>query len=129
MNKYAAMAESHWRTWLPGRYSTIEDPSSFFSALGIQVSDQIATLELELLGPELPGEDFLTRVGRRNMARLQAEELTLRELVLLPAQTLDEDETDELPDEWAIPSAQETVASVQATEPTGPAPLAGGGRR
>ncbi len=127
MNKYGAMAQSHWRTWLPSRYAMIADPSSVFSELGIQVSDQIATLELDLLGPEVAGEDFLTRVGRRNMARLQAEELTLRELVLLPAETQDEDEADEIPAEWAIPSALETVAAVQATET--PARRSGGARR
>ena len=131
MNKYGALAQSHWRTWLPSRYAMIANPSSFFSELGIQVSDQIATLELDLLGPEVAGEDFLTRVGRRNMARLQAEELTLRELVLLPAETQDEDEveTDEIPAEWAIPSALETVAAVQATEPPEPTPRSGGARR
>jgi hypothetical protein len=129
MNKYGAMAESHWRTWLPRRYATIEDPSSFFSELGVQVSDQIATLELDLLGPEVPGEDFLARVGRRNMARLQAEELTLRDLVLLPAETSAEDESDEIPPEWAIPSALETVETVRAAEPPDPTPLPGGGRR
>ena len=52
------------------------------------------------------------------MARMQAEEMVLRELVLLPAETsADEDESDELPAAWAIPSAQETVAAVAAQEP------------
>lgn len=129
MNKYGAMAQSHWKMWLPDRYATIEDPSNFFSELGIQVSDQIAALELDLRGPEVAGEDFLTRVGRRNMARLQAEELTLRELVLLPPEMQDEDEADEIPAEWAIPSALETVTAVQATETLTPPPRSGGARR
>jgi hypothetical protein len=117
MNKYGAMAQSHWMTWLPSRYAQIEDPSSFFSALGIQVSEQIAALELELAAPDRPGEEFLVRVGHRNMARLQAEEMVLRELVLLPAETSpDEDDSDELPAAWAIPSALETVAAVAAQE-------------
>ena len=118
INKYGAMAQSHWRMWLPNRYAQIEDPSSFFSALGTQVSDQIAALELDLAGPDRPDEDFLTRVGRRNMARLQAEEMVLRELVLLPAEdsTTDEGDADELPAAWAIPSALETVAAVAARE-------------
>lgn len=117
MNKYGAMAQSHWKTWLPNRYAQIEDPSSFFSALGIEVSDQLATLELELAGPDRPGEEFLARVGQRNMARMRAEEMVLRELVLLPAEnSTDEDESDELPEAWAIPSALETVAAVAAQE-------------
>jgi len=122
MNKYGAMAQSHWRTWLPNRYAQVEDPSSFFSTLGTQVSEQIAALELDLADPDRPGEEFLARVGQRNMARMQAEEMVLRELVLLPAETstdetsADEDESDELPAAWAIPSALETVAAVAAQE-------------
>jgi len=120
VNKYGAMAQNHWKAWLPSRYAAIPDPASFFSQLGTEVSDRVAALELELLEPERPGEEFLTRVGRRNMARLQAEELVLREMVLLPPEegTPPED-SDELPPEWAIPTAQETVAQVAAeTEPT-----------
>ena len=122
MNKYGAMAQSHWRTWLPNRYAQIEDPSSFFSTLGTQVSDRIAVLELDLAGPDRPSEEFLARVGQRNMARMQAEEMVLRELVLLPGETStdqdesDQDDSDELPAAWAIPSALETVAAVAAQE-------------
>lgn len=115
MNKYGAMAQEHWKTWLPGRYATIQDPDSFFSELGIEVSDRIAALEIDLLGPDNPNEDFFTRVGRRNMARLQAEELTLPELALLPPES-EQDESDELPPEWRIPTAQETAAAVIAEE-------------
>lgn len=117
MNRYGAMAQSHWMRWLPSRYAQIQDTDSFFSALGSQVSDQIATLELDLAEPDRPDVEFLVRVGQRNMARLQAEEIVLRELVLLPAETSpDEDDSDELPAEWAIPSASETVAAVAAQE-------------
>jgi hypothetical protein len=117
MNKYGAMAQLHWRTWLPTRYATIPDPDSFFSELGIEVSDRIAALEIDLLGPDDPNEEFFTRVGRRNMARLQAEEMTLPELVLLTPETdaVDE-ESDELPPEWWIPTAEQTAAAVIAEE-------------
>ena len=120
MNKYGAMAQSHWKTWLPSRYAAIPDPVSFFSQLGIEVSDRIAGLELELLGPDQSSEEFLTRVGRRNMARLQAEELVLREMVLLPPEegSSTEEGSDELPPEWSIPTAQDTVAQVAAETET-----------
>jgi len=65
MNKYGAMAQEHWRRWLPTRYATIQDPDSYFSELGIEVSDRIAALEIDLLGPDDPNEEFFTRVGRR----------------------------------------------------------------
>jgi hypothetical protein len=120
VNTYGAMAQSHWKTWLPSRYAAIPNPDNFFSELGTEVSDRIAGLELELLEPEQPGEEFLTRVGRRNMARLQAEELVLREMVLLPPEkgTSTEVDSDDLPPEWAIPTAQETVAQIAAETET-----------
>lgn len=118
MNRYGAMAERHWKRRLLNRYANIEDPGSFFSALGIQASDQIATLELDLAGPDRPCEDFLTRVGLRNTARLQAEEMVLRELILLPLENSasEDDDSDLLPVEWAIPTAQDIVATVAAAE-------------
>jgi hypothetical protein len=117
MNRYGAMAQRHWRTWLPGRYAAIKDPESFFAQLGQQVSDRIAALDVDLRGQEQPGAEFLTRVGANNMARLQAEEIVLHEMVLLPAETSDEDEdSDEMPPQWRIPTAQETATAVIASE-------------
>jgi hypothetical protein len=84
MNHYGATAQRHWERWLPERYATIQDPGSFFSTLGEEVDRQIADLALDLAGQDPPGEDYLVKVGRLNMARLQAEEIVLREQVLLP---------------------------------------------
>lgn len=83
MNQYGAMAERHWRRWLPERYRAIQDPDSFFLALGEETASQIADLAADLAGEDLPGECYLEKVGRLNMARLQAEELVLAERVLL----------------------------------------------
>jgi hypothetical protein len=111
------MAQRHWRTWLPGRHAAIEDPEIFFAELGQQVSDRIAALELDLREPEQSEAQFLTRVGANNMARLRAEEIVLQEMVLLPAETSAEDEdSDEMPPQWRIPTAQETAAAVTASE-------------
>ncbi len=84
MNQYAAMAERHWRRWLPSRVAAMEDPASFFSDLGEEVADQIEDLTMELAGDDPPGESYMDKVGRLNIARLRAEELVLRETVLLP---------------------------------------------
>jgi hypothetical protein len=84
MNQYGAMARAHWARWLPGRYATISDPDSFFSSLGQEAATRISDLALQLAGQDQPGEEYLAKVGRLNMARLQAEELVLPELVLLP---------------------------------------------
>ena len=74
-------------------------------------------VDVDLRGQEQPGAEFLTRVGANNMARLQAEEIVLQEMVLLPAETSDEDEdSDEMPPQWRIPTAQETATAVIASE-------------
>jgi hypothetical protein len=84
VNKYGAMAERHWRRWLPSRVAAMEDPTSFFSELGEEVSDQVEDLTMDLAGDDPPGETYLDKVGRLNMARLRAEEMVLPETVLLP---------------------------------------------
>ena len=84
MNQYGTTAQRHWARWLPERYAAIQDPVSFFSTLGEDVARQIADLTPELAGDDPPGEDYLVKVGRLNMARLQAEEIILPEQILLP---------------------------------------------
>jgi hypothetical protein len=106
MNHYGAMAQRHWERWLPERYATIQDPDSFFSMLGEEVARQIADLALDLAGDDPPGEDYSVKVGRLNMARLQAEEIVLREQVLLsPERDADPDSGDQ---------TEETPAGQQA---------------
>jgi hypothetical protein len=84
MNQYAAMAERHWRRWLPSRVARMADPASFFSTMGEEVTSRIEDLTAELAGDDPPGETFMEKVGRLNMARLRAEEVVLPEMVLLP---------------------------------------------
>ena len=100
-------SRSHWE---------IDELERFVEELGQEMSDRIASLELDLLPVEYETEaDFMTRVGHRNMARLCAEEIVPTET--LPAPDVDDDDDDdELPYEWQIPSAQETAAAVIADE-------------
>jgi len=86
MNRYGRMAEAYWRRWLPSRYREISDPSSFFTTLGQEVEEQVETVSLQMAGDDPPGEGYLEKVGRLNMARKQAEETVLAEWVLLPAE-------------------------------------------
>ena len=83
MNRYGAMARSHWARWLPQRYATIKDPDSFFSALGQETARQIDELTTELAGDDQPGEGYLAKAGRLTAARSQAEEIILPQQVLL----------------------------------------------
>ncbi|GAY07937.1 hypothetical protein [Pseudonocardia sp. N23] len=102
MNRYAQQAMSHWRRWLPQRYVSIPQPERFFTELGEQVESQIIELTQTLAGDDPPGEGYMSKLGRLNMARLQAEEIVLGELVLLPAEPgVEEGPQATLPREWA----------------------------
>jgi hypothetical protein len=82
MNRYGAMARSHWARWLPKRYAAIEDPDSFFSAIGQEAARQIDELAAELAGDDQPGEGYLVKAGRLTAARSQAEEIILPQQIL-----------------------------------------------
>jgi len=112
MNHQASMALEHWRTWLPTRFAQIPDPQTFFAELGEETADQIAQLSEGLAEIDPPGEGYLDKRGRLNAAEMQAEEMVLRDLVLLPAEPgtdpdLDEDDltqtepTSEMVSPWA----------------------------
>jgi hypothetical protein len=101
MNKYAHMAIRHWQTFLPDRLQAIPETErdSFFAQLGEQAAVEIERLQMQLAGPDAAGEGYLEKVGRLNMARLQAEEIVLRELILLEPTHDPEEEDDSLPAE------------------------------
>jgi hypothetical protein len=84
MNRYGVQAMSHWQEIDPDRYATIPDPETFFTALGTEVEQEIDELAMALAGKDRPGEDYLQKVGRLNMARFTAESDVLREMVLIP---------------------------------------------
>jgi hypothetical protein len=92
MNKYGATAKEHWERWLPERYSQLEDPSEYFTRLGEEIAEQVDGLSHAIAGDDPPGEDYLAKVERLNMARLNAEGQVLREMALL-----DPEEEEELP--------------------------------
>lgn len=84
MNRYGAMALTHWRRWTPTRFALIEDPDSFFTRLGQDVADQITSTEESLLASaDLTGLDAMARAGRLTAIRRQAEEIVLTEMVWL----------------------------------------------
>lgn len=83
MNAYGEKARKHWQMWLPKRYSQIQDPDSYFSTLGEEISERIDQLSRAMAGSDQPGEGFLAKLGRLNMARFDAESQVLREMALL----------------------------------------------
>ncbi|RBM18098.1 hypothetical protein DI005_20100 [Prauserella sp. PE36] len=88
MNRYGELAQRHWQTFLPRRYSQIEDPQAFFTTLGAEVEQEIDQMTEDLLAHQDPSpeRDYLAEIGRRNAARSQAREKVLAERVLLPAE-------------------------------------------
>lgn len=83
MDTYGAAAQKHWKRWLPQRYSQIDHPETFFSELGEEIAERVDELSDAMAGEDPPGEDYLQKVGRLNMARLNAEAQALQELALL----------------------------------------------
>jgi len=82
INHYGREAQKHWQTWLPHRYTELEDPDTFFTELGLRVQDQI-TDQTQLLAGDDPGtESYLEKVGRLNSARTRAEEVVLQRMGL-----------------------------------------------
>ncbi len=110
MNQYAQMAEQHWRRHLPAHYREIPDPGSFFSTLGEEAAQRIGDLTLDLAGEDPPGEDYQGKLGRLNMARLRAQEIVYRDLLLPPPEDeQDQDRQDETasPDQGWIPLVED----------------------
>jgi len=82
MNKYGHLAMRHWQRTDPDRYRAIPDSERepFFSQLAEQAETEIQQLQDALAGLDPAGETYLAKVGRLNMARLNAESQVLREM-------------------------------------------------
>lgn len=83
MNRYGAMAQRHWETFLPSRVAAIPNPQEYFTKLGQRVAEEIDQLTDQLM-EQHPAASYLERVGQRTAARRAAEEKVLAEQVLLP---------------------------------------------
>ena len=83
MNQYGEMARRHWARWLPGRFAAIQDPETFFIALGDEAGQRISALAWDLAGDDVPGEEYLAKAGRLGEAWHRAEQIVLNEMILL----------------------------------------------
>ena len=104
MNKYGRMAIRHWEKTDPDRFQQIpeSDRETFFTELGERAEMEIQQLQDQLAGPDPAGESYLEKVGRLNMARLQAEERVLAELILIPPPTSSEQDEGNEPARWHL---------------------------
>lgn len=86
MNELGRMAQDHWRVARPLSYQRIPEAEreAFFTDLGEQAQEQMESLWIALAGDDRPEETMQDKEGRLNMARLQAREKVLAEMILLP---------------------------------------------
>ncbi|HTW08363.1 MAG TPA: hypothetical protein VME46_12680, partial [Acidimicrobiales bacterium] len=84
---FVATVRERYERWLPERLAEIPEGErdSFYSTLAEQIAERVESLELDLRGEGPEGESFMARVGRLNMARLQAKEIALAELLPEPS--------------------------------------------
>ena len=94
---FVATVKERYERWLPERLDEIPEDQrdSFYSSLAEEIAQRVQSLELALRGPGPEDEPFMKRLGRFNMARLQAIEMALAEL--LPTPEPKEDPEDLLP--------------------------------
>lgn len=116
MNRYGAMARSHWRQWLPGRYQAIEDPEAFFDQLGRQVETEIETLYQAMLATEPANRHDEHPTAWRTQAHLHAENQILTELVLVDPEHGDT----ERPADPGSPNASRTAMLNELYDATDP---------
>lgn len=97
MNRYAILARDWWSKNAPERLASLEDPETFFQALGESAAAQIAEIEDQQRATLPQGLTYLETVGRLQSIRKQAEEVVLSDLVYsLPAEMTLLDEIDDL---------------------------------
>lgn len=84
MNQYGRRTQQHWQQHLPTQYSQIADPEQFFETLGETIAQQIDALAEDLAGPDPADETYMQKLGRLNMARLNAEDQVMRETLPEP---------------------------------------------
>lgn len=111
--EFAERASRYYQDYRPQAYDQIQDPAAFFRSLGERIADQVDEAARQIEGPAPVGEDYLSRVGRINMARMQAAELVMdNEVYSTPPETEVEDD-----DEDAVtPEVAEMVAGMRETQ-------------
>jgi len=60
---------------------TPQETEDFFRRLGAQIEEQVQQSEDQIAGPAPAGETYLQHVGRLRMARAQAQEIALVDLL------------------------------------------------
>lgn len=96
MNRYGHSIRRHWEQCLPVLYARIDDPESWFAALGEYAAQGIDELADEAAGDDPPGEDYLEKVARLTAAREHAEQEVMHGLCPAPVPGDDAGDEDEM---------------------------------
>jgi len=80
MNRYGQMALERMEQFQPEVLAGIKDRDSYFSSLGEDLESQITELAERIVGPDRPGEEYLTKLARLREARLTAESEIMRQV-------------------------------------------------
>ncbi len=70
-----------------------QETEDFFRQLGAQIEEQVQQSEDQIAGPAPEGETYLQHVGRLRMARAQAQEIALADLLYSTPPEDDDEET------------------------------------
>jgi hypothetical protein len=73
MNRYGRQLMRQMQQSDPARFASLPDPDQHFTIVGEQLAVEIEQLAQSIAGPDRPGETYLEKVGRLNMARLAAD--------------------------------------------------------
>ena len=95
MNQYGLIARDHWIKVAPSRYAALPNAEEYFEDLGEQVQGQVDDLSQRIAGPDPAGEAYLEKVGRLTMAKRQAEEIVLADLVWITPELSADEEREE----------------------------------
>jgi hypothetical protein len=82
MNRYGRQLMRQMQQSDPARFASLPDPDQHFTIVGEQLAVEIEQLAQSIAGPDRPGETYLEKVGRLNMARLNAESDLIAEAMI-----------------------------------------------
>lgn len=93
MNEFGRVALAAWQELAPAAVARLTNPRGFFQDLGRQAQQAWLELTLELLEPDQPGEDYFSKVGRVQAAKLTAREIVIADWCRPPQDLIDGEPT------------------------------------
>lgn len=93
MNEFGRLALAAWQELAPAAVARLREPRGFFRDLGRQAQQAWLELTLELVEPDRPGEDYFSKVGRVQAAKLAAREIVIADWCRPPQELIEGEPT------------------------------------